>query len=583
LYLGYLFMLFRKYRPLFFVISLVFFPVLTHAAPDAGSLLQQQKLQQEQLRAPIDIPDVKDKESVVPKASEQEARVTVKGFKFTGSISVFTEQQLNELLNNEVGQALTLNELKALADLVTRYYQDQGYFLAKAFLPPQDVTEGIIIIEIQEGRLDSSDAGLQLLGEVNRTNPDFIRSLFTDAMSQGDVVSQSKLERAILLVNNTPGLKASVNLEPGVETGTTRVAMTLTEEPVAAYSASFDNTGSRYTGAERVTGNAVFSGLSGYADQLVLSANASNKDNTYLYAAYDSAIGTQGLRGGVSFSRLDYKLGEEFKSLNAEGYAEELIFRVSYPLVLRQFEQINLTASYDFKDLEDESAGSITKQRDIDVVRVGANWQKTDSWQGGGITSINGQFSVGELDLTGVITAFNQDQATLKTNGHYQKATYGFSRLQRVVDDVNLLARVSGQIAGDNLDSSEELQVGGAYGVRAYPSGEANGDEGNLLTLELQKVFKRNTMLGDIQGSVFFDKAWVTQNHNNRLVAQTQNDFQVQGWGLGLTASNPGKSQINLTWAHKIGKNPLRDSQTGNDSDGTNDDQRFWITASINF
>ena len=45
-----------------------------------------------------------------------------------------------------------------------------------------------------------------------------------------------------------------------------------------------------------------------------------------------------------------------------------------------------------------------------------------------------------------------------------------------------------GQLAFDNLDSSEKMELGGAYGVRAYPEGEAYGDQGYVATLEARAV-----------------------------------------------------------------------------------------------
>jgi len=554
------------------------------AQPDAGSLLQQQKQQEQRLKTPLVLPPVEEQQEPSGSVDEQAQSVQVKGFKFAGNITAFTSEQLSAQLQDVIGKSLTLNELKALAERITNFYRDNGYFLAKAFLPPQDVTEGIINIEIQEGVLDSSSNGLQLRGEVKRSNIDFVRSLFNNAMTQGEPLQQGRLERAILLINQFPALTSSINLEPGSQQGDTRVVMDLVEMPLMSYSAAFDNGGSRYTGAERLTLSASVNGISGYGDQLSFTANGSDSNNTYLMASYDTALGSQGWRGGLSLSRLDYKLGKELASLSALGYAQDVNLHVSYPIILEQYEQLSFNTSIAAKDLEDKAAGSVTKQRDVTVGSVGINWQKNDNLGGGGLTQAGATVAFGDIDLSSVPAALTADQAGPRTHGHYEKATFAVSRLQRITGDLNLLVALNGQVAGKNLDSSEEIQMGGPSGVRAYPVGEGSGDEGVKLTIEGRYMVKRSTVLGDVQASLFIDHARVRQHHDaGNLALTTPNHYELSGWGIGLTASNPGKSEISLSWAHKIDDNPLRDLATGNDADGTRDDYRFWLTASFNF
>ena len=55
-----------------------------------------------------------------------------------------------------------------------------------------------------------------------------------------------------------------------------------------------------------------------------------------------------------------------------------------------------------------------------------------------------------------------------------------------------------GQLAFDNLDSSEKMELGGAYGVRAYPEGEAFGDEGYIATAEARLML--DSLTGSLPG-----------------------------------------------------------------------------------
>jgi hemolysin activation/secretion protein len=52
---------------------------------------------------------------------------------------------------------LTFSQIQRIAETITNFYQDQGYFLAQAIIPKQDVDNGVIELIIQEGTLDESE------------------------------------------------------------------------------------------------------------------------------------------------------------------------------------------------------------------------------------------------------------------------------------------------------------------------------------------------------------------------------------------------------------------------------------------
>ena len=70
------------------------------------------------------------------------------------------------------------------------------------------------------------------------------------------------------------------------------------------------------------------------------------------------------------------------------------------------------------------------------------------------------------------------DAATARTAGHFGKWNLNLTRLQHIDDRLSLYLSYSRQWATKNLDSSEKFSLGGPYGVRAYPVGEASGDDG---------------------------------------------------------------------------------------------------------
>src|SRR5579885_696860 len=67
--------------------------------------------------------------------------VKVTGFDITGN-TVYDSATLQALIASYAGKDLTLAELYKAADVITRYYQDHGYGIARATLPEQRLNDG---------------------------------------------------------------------------------------------------------------------------------------------------------------------------------------------------------------------------------------------------------------------------------------------------------------------------------------------------------------------------------------------------------------------------------------------------------
>ncbi|HBF50135.1 MAG TPA: ShlB/FhaC/HecB family hemolysin secretion/activation protein, partial [Massilia sp.] len=61
--------------------------------------------------------------------------------------------ELQALLQPYTGRELSFAELSAAAAVVSNHYRGQGYFLASATLPAQDLSSGQVTIQVLEGRV----------------------------------------------------------------------------------------------------------------------------------------------------------------------------------------------------------------------------------------------------------------------------------------------------------------------------------------------------------------------------------------------------------------------------------------------
>ena len=143
-------------------------------------------------------------------------------------------------------------------------------------------------------------------------------------------------------------------------------------------------------------------------------------------------------------------------------------------------------------------------------------------------------------------------------------------RLQRVTDSVSLYAGINGQVASKNLDVSEKMELGGMYGVRAYPVGEAYADQGYVLTLEARVRLPTPVQLpGQVQLIGFVDTGSVI-THKNPWDAGS-NRRTLSGAGVGLNWSDTNNFMVRAFYARKLGNEV---AESAPDKSG-----RFWVQA----
>ena len=102
-------------------------------------------------QTPVKLPSIGDTQYNVPIAAQDDAKIFIKSFKLTGNQAVTTETLL-ALIKPYESKELGLNGLKEIASIITKYYRDNGYFVARAYLPAQSIEDETVQIAIIEGK-----------------------------------------------------------------------------------------------------------------------------------------------------------------------------------------------------------------------------------------------------------------------------------------------------------------------------------------------------------------------------------------------------------------------------------------------
>jgi len=160
--------------------------------------------------------------------------------------------------------------------------------------------------------------------------------------------------------------------------------------------------------------------------------------------------------------------------------------------------------------------------------------------------------------------------------GTFAKLRYAANRNQALTESLSFYLGVSGQLASKNMDSSEQLYLGGPMNVRAYASGQGAASQGNLTTAELRQNLPYQTQL-----TAFYDMANVQQwKFNTQNIAT--NNYILQGYGASLGWIGPYGVNIKAVWAQRTGQLSQSVAQYLSQNGGTSVN-RFWITGSIPF
>ena len=560
----------RQYAWLGLPIFLGISTVHAQTPPDAGALRQQIEQQ-----LPRGLPGERKPLTALPQEYKPAPglAVTVSQFRFAGN-TLLTAEQLAPAVASFLNRPLDFAGLQQATAAISEAYRTAGY-LVRVYLPRQDITNGIVTLQIVEGifgklRIDGTPP--------SRLAPGRAEATIASAQAPGQPLNAAALDRAMLLLDDLPGVAVAGNLAPGSGQAETDLVLKLTDEPLLSGEAGLDNTGSRATGSERFTVNAFVNSPLKMGDQLTANLIHS-QGSDYARVAYTAPVGYDGLRLGVNASRLDYDVvTSEFAAANINGNSTTWGLDAQYPLIRSRTHNLYLSAAYDDKSFDNEASSATTTKYGVRNLTLGLMGNLFDKWGGGGANMASLNLAAGTVDLDGSPNKA-ADATTTRTHGNFTKLRYAMSRQQALSTDLSLYALLSGQFASKNLDSSEKFYLGGANGVRAYPANEGGGSEGTMLNLELRwRAMNNLTVTG------FYDWGSVKINRNNNIAgAAMLNRYELDGLGTSVAWTGPLGLTLKGTYAHRLGNNPNRDATTGKDQDGSLDKNRFWLTASLPF
>lgn len=521
--------------------------------PDAGRILQETR---EPFRLPPPSPDLTPRppEPKPALGAQPKLRVKIAGFAFTGN-TLIPESELREKVQEFVGKELNFEGLNDAATEVRAYYRLRGYFLAQAYLPEQTIRNGVVEIAIIEGRWGIIELDKKPATHISNK---LLAGIIGAHLQEGGVITETGLERPLLLINDLPDATVTTELRPSETVGAANLRVNV--EPGSGPFTGFvdaDNHGNRFTGEYRYGFSLNWNQPAAWGDRLAVRGFTTDEHMWYGRIAYDLPVGYWGTRIGVSYSRFDYALSKDFASLQASGEGEVTNVYGFHSLVRTRNTNLLLNFGTENKKLVDriQSTTPVTvTEQNIYSYKLGFVGDFRDGVFSGGLNAYSISYTWGNLGTTAAAAGTD----TRNTQGNFDKWNFDVRRQQRLTDDASVLFSASGQVAGRNLASAEKISLGGPNGVRAYPVGEATADTGWVMQTELRYIIPGMKILGgDMTLASFFDYGAAKINQEpardpiTGAITDSQNFRSFSGFGFGGSLGKEGNFllKIQAAWS----------------------------------
>lgn len=501
--------------------------------PDAGDVLRD--------LAPPPAPPAPRRPGALPPATADDepvapggATVVLRGLRIDGA-TLIAADVLAAGLDDAVGRRFDLHGLRTLADRVSARYRDAGYPFVRTVLPPQDLGDGVLRLQVIEGRYGRVDVRAD---DPAHAGDAVAARAFVATLRPGAPIEAAALERASLLLDELPGVRSRAVLRPGDAVGEGDLAFALEREAPWIGDVAIDNHGNRYSGEWRLQGHAEGRSLWHLGDRLEIDALASDGDLRHGTLAYGAPVGGDGARARASIARTSYALGREFAALDAHGDAWVAAAGVGIAPWRSATGRLDVQVELQSKRLDDRQDRTATAsgKRSLALpVTLRFDHRDVDD---GALTWGSIALTAGRLTLDDASAAADR----LRTAGTWQTIRVDLSHRRPLAAGWTLSLRGAGQWADRNLDASEGFSLGGAQGVRAYPAGEAPGDTGWLVQAELARPMVVG--VARLEPFVFHDRGQSVPDRDP-LPGERSPTRTLAGWGVGLRATQgPWRAEL---------------------------------------
>lgn len=388
---------------------------------------------------------------------------------------VYKTKTLEKFVEPLIGQEIEINDVLKIADIVTKKYNYDGYITSYAYIPEQDVIDGVIKIRVVESKVKA----IQI--ENNRWERDlyFKQVLFAPhGVKKNKIFNINTVDATMKTVNNMDYLKTKFSVKRDNETDETIIKADVKDRFPVKFNVAYDNHGRYYIGEQRARLTLMNENLTGLGDK-IYGGVALSSGTTGVLSGYEIPVSPWGTKLAFDYDYTNIRMGRDLSSIGLKGKSTNYGLRLIQPIVKNSSTNIDASVGLSWTNTSSTVQNIKISDYALTVLRAGIMGTHDDNY-GRSFASINGDFGINTSHTKGI-------DSYASPNTVFQKYSASAIRLQRIpLKKSYLVFRIAGQYAPSPLYPSEQMQLGGYSTVRGYETGAVLGDYGANGSLELR-------------------------------------------------------------------------------------------------
>jgi hemolysin activation/secretion protein len=460
-----------------------------------------------------------------PSLEQIPGTITVTQFEVVGS-TVFSQKKLADVLKEFTGKPISFAELLQAQEAISKLYIDNGYITSGAFIPPQELQNGIVKIEVIEGEVESIN-----IDGLKKLRPSYVRSRL--ALAAKTPLDQNRLLQALQMLQLDPLIgNISAELGAGSRPGISVLEIKVREADPFSAQLSIDNERSPSVGSVRRQLQIFHNNLLGFGDRFHAGYINTDGSNSLDDLSYTFPINAANGTIGFSYGRTSTNIVETpFNVLDIQSASRNYQLTYRQPLYQTPNEEfaLGLTASRQESEtsLLNEpyplSLGANDRgETRISAVRFFQEYTQRNNVQ---VFAVRSQFNFGLDAFNATINNTAPDSQFVTWRGQTQY-------LRLLTPDTTLLLRSDIQLSDRPLVALEQFSAGGQQSVRGYRQDYLLADNGLFASAEIRtSILRIPKWQTNLQLAPFFDLGTVWNNSSSDVNIKQQT---LSSLGIGL-------------------------------------------------
>jgi len=406
-----------------------------------------------------------------------EESTRIQAVKFQGN-TVISSRTLRKTIKEFMGKELSMKDIYEMCLKIQAKYAKRGYFLARAFVPVQEIEDETLTIEIIEGRLGA----VSVVGNQHYSAA-FIARYF--GKYQGKPIHYDQILRALLLLDENSDLDVAAVFKKGSEFGTADLIVQVSDNRPLHFMIDHNNYGSDHTSHHRTGARFDWGNLLLDGDMLSITEVVGSPLSSlnFTSALYHIPIYTYGSSMDFSYLFADFKT-YRVDDVRYTGLSHIATARFNQALQRTRKLNTDIFTAFDYKQIRNFGNGVESSYDKLRVLTGGGLIDYIDGWKGRNLFLLSGSWGIPRF--MGGNRVHSSSSSRVDGGGRFVKLNGGWKRLQKLPFECFLLFNAQMQYSFDKLPLPEQIYVGGIDNVRGYQLAAGIGDHGLYGTIELR-------------------------------------------------------------------------------------------------